>query len=77
MHPERPRAFSDARNWSQNPKDSLSPTAVPSTSWCRRWETPVATTKAWETTCAPTRTLQNVASQNTRELGMGQAAGAE
>ena len=26
---------------------------------------PVATTNAWETTWAPTRTLQNVASQNT------------
>ena len=28
-------------------------------------DTPVATTNAWETTCAPTRTLQKVASQNT------------
>ena len=63
--PLRPRALSERRKSDQNSNDSLSPTAVPNTSRVPSIETPVATTRAWESTCAPMRTLQKVASVNT------------
>src|SRR5690606_12171370 len=76
--PDSPRAFSEARNSRQNSKDSLSPTAVPSTSRVPSMDTPVATTSAWETTWAPMRTLQKVASEeHVRKRRVGQAAAAK
>lgn len=63
--PARPRPRRLTRNSRQKSKDSLLPAAVPSTSRVPSAETPMATTSAWETTCAPTRTLQYVASRKT------------